>query len=386
MMNFNKIKKIAITTILVGSLFMQGCTGSAGDNAPTDQSNSNIDNGKINIEIDQANHVFVITSKELGADFRQEGKILTYSYPETANVYKIFPYDNYQDTFIYNPIKEWKVSSFQATILMLGHKAYKNNKEGKDSLSRAERISVLNSLTRVNVADFKEMDKIKAGYSDAVFADYVVKYTFPATKKDLYEITHFDLKLNYDTVLDDVKDRPLDYYVIRRSINGITVGLPKCVDLWYEKYDSESKIGKQICSEAGKMFYDGTNIYEVHNNANAKENDLEIYLKDQPVMSPEKALNMVATNIYDSLSYSSEIGGKTSVYAVELVYLTVMTSDFGDVDYYNDPIVYWDNDKAYIYPFWVIYKHDNYMSVGEDIAEHKPMLVNAITGEVIICD
>ena len=387
MMNFNKIKKIAITTILVGSLFMQGCTGSAGDNAPTDQSNSNIDNGKINIEIDQASHVFVITSKALGADFRQEGKILTYSYPETANVYRITPFDNYQSSALYNPIKEWKSASFQVWTLTEGQNVYKNNVEGKDSLCRTERIGLINSLMRIEAKEFKQMNVIKSGYSDAVFADYIVKYTFPATKKDLYEVTHFDLKNNYDVVLDDVKDRPLDYYVIRRAIDGITVGLPdNAIDSYYQKYDTKTKILKYIYSEAGKFFYDGESVYEVHNNSDAKPDDLEIFLKDQPVLSLEKALNKVAPNIYNSLSYSARTGGDTHFYAVELVYLTIGTSDCSNGDYENASMYTIDYDNACIYPFWVIYMLDNIVVASHDVAQIQPILVNAITGEVIVCD
>ena len=387
MMNFNKIKKIAITTILVGLLFMQGCTGSAGDNASTDQSNSNIDNGKINIEIDQTNHVFVITSNELGEDFRQEGKILTYSYPETANVYRITPFDNYQSSALYNPIKEWKSASFQVLTLTEGQNVYKNNVEGKDSLCRTERIGLINSLMRIEAKEFKQMNVIKSGYSDAVFADYIVKYTFPATKKDLYEVTHFDLKLNYDVVLDDVKDRPLDYYVIRRAIDGITVGLPdNAIESYYQKYDTKTKILKYIYSEAGKFFYDGESVYEVHNNSDAKPDDLEIFLKDQPVLSLEKALNKVAPNIYNSLSYSARTGGDTHFYAVELVYLTIGTSDCSNGDYENASMYTIDYDNACIYPFWVIYMLDNIVVASHDVAQIQPILVNAITGEVIICD
>lgn len=387
MMNFNKIKKIVITTILVGSLFMQGCTGSAGDNAPTDQSNSNIDNGKINIEIDQANHVFVITSKALGADFRQEGKILTYSYPETANVYRIRPFDNNQSSALYNPIKEWKSASFQVWALTEGQNVYKNNVEGKDSLCRTERIGLINSLMRIDAKEFKQMNVIKSGYSDAVFADYIVKYTFPATKKDLYEVTHFDLKLNYNVVLEDVKDRPLDFFIIRRSIDGITVGLPSnAIEPFYEKYDAKSKIMKYIYSEEGKIFYDGESVYEVHNNSDAKPDDLEIYLKDQPILSLEKALNQSAQSIYNSLSYSARTGGDTHFYAVEMVYLAVGTSDFSNVDYENASMYSIDYDNACIYPFWVIYMLDNIVVASHDVAQIKPILVNAVTGEVVFCD
>ena len=124
---------------------------------------------------------------------------------------------------------------------------YKNNVEGNDSLCRTERIGLINSLMRIDAKEFKQMNVIKSGYSDAVFADYIVKYTFPATKKDLYEVTHFDLKLNYNVVLEDVKDRPLDFFIIRRSIDGITVGLPSnAIEPFYEKYDAKSKIMKYI--------------------------------------------------------------------------------------------------------------------------------------------
>lgn len=136
MMNFNRVKMMIITSILTGSLLLQGCTGS--NSNPTDQINTTIDNGKINIEIDQTNHVFVITSDELGKGFRHEGRILTYSYPETANVYKVYPWDESQSSFS-NPIKDWEVALFQVSTLMDGQKVYKNNMEGNDNLSRVER-------------------------------------------------------------------------------------------------------------------------------------------------------------------------------------------------------------------------------------------------------
>ncbi|MEE3416625.1 MAG: hypothetical protein VZR53_14795 [Prevotella sp.] len=379
MMNFNRVKMMIITSILTGSLLLQGCTGS--NSNPTDQINTTIDNGKINIEIDQTNHVFVITSDELGKGFRHEGRILTYSYPETANVYKVYPWDESQSSFS-NPIKDWEVALFQVSTLMDGQKVYNNNMEGNDNLSRVERIGLINTLTRIDSVDFKQMNTIQSGYSDAVFGDYVLKYTFPATKKDLYEIRHFDLKLNYDIVLDDVKDRPIDYYVIRRSIDGIMVGLPDSVDLWYEKYDEKTKSLRFISGEEGKTFYDGKSIYEVHNNANATLNNIELYQKDQPVLSLEKAINKVSLTIYQSLSG----GGDTYFYAAELVYLTVGITDCSDIDYYNANAFVKDADNAYIYPFWVIYVLDNLVIGSEDVAQRKPILVNAVTGEVIVCD
>ena len=382
-----RLTAAAVMLTMIGVMLLSGCKGRSDYSNSTDQINTTIDNGKINIEIDQTNHVFVITSNELGEDFRQEGKILTYSYPETANVYRITPFDNYQSSALYNPIKEWKSASFQVWALTEGQNVYKNNVEGEDSLCRTERIGLINSLMRIDTKDFKQMNVIKSGYSDAVFGDYVVKYTFPATKKDLYEVTHFDLKLNYDVVLEDVKDRPLDFFIIRRSIDGITVGLPSnAIEPFYEKYDAKSKIMKYIYSEEGKIFYDGESVYEVHNNSDAKPDDLEIYLKDQPILSLEKALNQSAQSIYNSLSYSARTGGDTHFYAVELVYLTIGTSDCSNGDYENASMYTIDYDNACIYPFWVIYMLDNIVVASHDVAQIQPILVNAITGEVIICD
>ena len=124
----------------------------------------------------------------------------------------------------------------------------------------------------------------------------------------------------------------------------------------------------------------------MHNNSDAKPDDLEIFLKDQPVLSLEKALNKVAPNIYNSLSYSARTGGDTHFYAVELVYLTIGTSDCSNGDYENASMYTIDYDNACIYPFWVIYMLDNIVVASHDVAQIQPILVNAITGEVIICD
>ena len=386
MKKVNRKTNATIAAILVGAVIVSGCKGSNDNNNSTVQSNSTFDCDKISVEIDETNHVFTIKCDSINKDFRQEGKLLTYNVPATANVYKIYPFDDYQLSPLYNPIREWKTVSFQVFTLMAGQKPEKNNIEGKDSLSRAERISAINTLTRIDAADFKQMDVIKSGYSDVVFCDYAIRYTFPATKKDLYLITHFDLKLNYNIVLDEVKDRPLDYYIIRRSIDGITVGLPESAVLYYEKYDRKTRIGTYIYSEDKKTFYDGESIYEVRNNANASPDDIELYLKDQSVLPFEKAINKVLPAIYQMLSYSAKTGGESYFYAAELVYLTVGTTDYSDVDYDNTSIIYKDTSNAYIYPFWAFYVLDNQVLAGEDVAQCEPILVNAITGEVIICD
>jgi len=43
-------------------------------------------------------------------------------------------------------------------------------------------------------------------------------------------------------------------------------------------------------------------------------------------------------------------------------------------------------DNSYIYPFWVFYISEDQYVLGEDQAVTKPILVNAITGEVIMCN
>ena len=45
-----------------------------------------------------------------------------------------------------------------------------------------------------------------------------------------------------------------------------------------------------------------------------------------------------------------------------------------------------DGDNSYIYPFWVFYISEDQYVLGEDQAVTKPILVNAITGEVIVCN
>lgn len=384
---FKKRMRLTAATVMltmIGSMLLNGCSGEISNSSSVEQSSAPSTNSELNIEIDQENHSYVIKSEKLNTEMK--GVILTYSCPDTANVYKVDFRDDPQTSFIYNQIKDWKVALFQCSTLMTGLTQVKNNVEGKDNLNRKERKSVINSLTRIETSDFKQMELIKAGYPDAEYDDYVLRFTFPATKKDLYEITHFDLKLNYSVVLDDVKERPLYYYAVRRSIDGIPVGIPTIVDFFCRKYNDKTKILTFAENDGWKHYYDGESVYEILYNGNFTAKNIEVEQKDKPVLSFEKAFNKAVPEISKRISDSANTGGDICFYAAELVYLVSGTSDFSNADYYNDPVVTIDGDNSYIYPFWVFYISEDQYVLGEDQAVTKPLLVNAITGEVIMCN
>ena len=180
---FQKRKRLSAVSIMltmIGSMLLNGCSGEINNSSSVEQSSAPSANSGMYIEIDQENHSFVIKSDKLKTE--TTGVILTYSCPDTANVYKVDYRDDPQTSFIYNQIKDWKVALFQCSTLMTGSTQTKNNVEGKDSLNRKERKSVINSLTRIDTSDFKQMELIKAGYPDAEYDDYVLRFTFPATK------------------------------------------------------------------------------------------------------------------------------------------------------------------------------------------------------------
>lgn len=361
----NNSTKPKLETISLGE---EGCSNTFSENTENDSHAY----GKLNIEINNNDHFFIFNSTFNDTDLYITGKILTYDYPKTVNVYKISSLDDFQSPFA-NPIKKWKSVSFQTTSLLMGKPKYKNNMKAYDQLSRLERVGVIQSMTRMSTTDLREMETIQAGYPKVIFTDYVLKSTFPAVNSNLYEITAYDIKLNCEVVIDTIKDRPVDYYVIRRSVDGITVGLPSCIDLHYEKYNEISKTGTEVINEDMKMFFDGVNIYEVHNNTKIIKSNMDIYMKDKKVLSFEQACDKASSYISQLLSDSMIEGRETYIYAAELVYLTVLETDNNTYE-------------AYLYPFWIIYIQSNYMSVGEDIADHQPLLVNAVTGEVVVCN
>lgn len=378
--------KVPIIATVICAVLLQGCSS---NNINTTSSNSSIetvDYGQLDVDIDQSNHSFSIKCESVNKDLCLQGKLLTFDHPKTVDVYKIIPFDEEPELF-YNPIKEYKRVWFQALTILMGQAViYSDGTVGTDRLSRDERNSVIKSMERVDSSDIKQMEIIKAALPNATFSDYALRYTYPAIKSDLYQISTFDKKLKRETLADTIKDRSFDYYVIRRSINGIVVGMPYNIDTRYVNYNKVKKEETSIYSEDWKMFYDGVNIYEVHTNDKATEKDIEIYLKDQPVLTFEQAMSKASPTITQMLTDSAKGIKDTHIYAAELVYLTVQVSDMRNVDYYNDynrvPASY----DAYLYPFWAIYILSNQTAAGEDIADHRPLLVNAVTGEVLICN
>lgn len=382
MNHYDKAKKTIsiIFLMVVGAVLLQSCSVKNVDNSATTQP-AEVEFEKLKVEIDKDNHLFILKSEELNQEFK--GKILTYDYPNTANVYKIVPYSG-ESVLFYNPIKDWQRVWFQALPILNGQTNIAlDGTVGNDRLSRLERKSVIDSLTRVDAADFKYFEIIKTAYPNVVFGNYVLRYTYPVTSSDLYDIRTFDSVRKKEVNADVIKERSFDYYVIRRSIDGITVGTAENLDLHYVKYDAGTKEETFVSSEAWKMFYDGTDVYEVHNNDKAAVNDIKIYKNDLPVLPIEQALKKATPTIYRLLSDS---GKETRIYAIELVYLTVQVSDMSNVDYYNDEYIPRNTDEAYLYPYWVVYIHSNYITVGVDEADHRPLLINAITGEVIVCN
>ena len=331
---------------------------------------------QLRIETDQDNHSFAIKYIKAGKDYQLDGRMLTYEYPETANVYRIIP--SYEDKNVqFTPVEGWTDCWFQAycsLTCIIGH----NSETGTDEvLSRAERNSVNDSMVRLDNADYKQMAKIRSAFPEAVFGDYTLRFTYPPTNTDLYEINYINPYNRRDNILDTIKGRPFDYYVTRRVIDGITVGLPANADASYLRYDNENNQTTTIENEEWIEFYDGKDIYEVH-CYRANEKDTEVYLKSKPVISVEQAFDKAKPIIIDRLSENKE----THIYAAELVYLVVTVYDMSN-EIFSDEKTTSDTYETYLYPFWVFYMHSNYKAMGFDSADRDPVIVNAITGESI---
>ena len=369
-LTIKRIMSLIVIATLIGSMLLQGCSGSIKESSSSSKALMTVDYNYFSMEFDYTNHTFVIRSNDGDKDKSWEGKLLTYDYPKTANVYKAEPWENSNVPF-HNPIKDWHLILFQSDVLLMGGSVI-NNATSDEQLSRAERIGVINSLTRINTSDLEMINTIKSGYPNVTFSDYILKCTYPPVNSDIYELTEFDVMRNVDTVLDHVKDRQISYFVIRRSIDGIPIGVPGFIASDYEVYDKNDNYVRKIASEEHKMLYDGQNIYEVHNNARATEKTIQVHLKDRNLLTLEEAVGKVATTISELLSDSVRSGKETNIYAIELVYLS-------DVQFDKN-----HKYEGYLYPFWVIYVHSNYMSAGYDIADSYSLLVNAVTGEVYV--
>lgn len=394
MKHFDKAKRTIVIMVVLCALIAQGCFDNnsanqslagiplSGGNTVTTESSaensaiSGTDYEQLRIETDQDNHSFAIKYIKAGKEYQLDGKLLTYGYPETANVYRIIP--SYEDRNVqFNPVEGWTDCLFQAyssLTCIIGH----NSETGTEEvLSKAERNSVNDSMVRLDNADYKQMAKIRSAFPEAVFGDYTLRFTYPPTNTDLYEIDYDNPSNRRDYILDTIKGRPFDYYVTRRVIDGIIVGLPANADFFCLRYDKAMKQTTTIESEEWIEFYDGKDIYEVH-CYRANEKDTEVYLKSKPVMSVEQAFDKAKPIIIERLSENKE----THIYAAELVYLVVTVYDMSN-EIFSDEKTTSDTYETYLYPFWVFYMHSNYKAMGSDSADRDPVIVNAITGEAI---
>ena len=394
MKHFDKAKRTIVIMVVLCALIAQGCSDnnsanqslaglplSGGNTETTESSDDNsaisgTEYEQLRIETDQDNHSFAIKYIKAGKEYQLDGKLLTYGYPETANVYRIIP--SYEDVSVhYNPVEGWTDCLFQAyssLTCLIGH----NSETGTEEvLSKAERNSVNDSMVRLDNADYKQMAKIRSAFPEAVFGDYTLRFTYPPTNTDLYEIDYDNPSNRRDYILDTIKGRPFDYYVTRRVIDGIIVGLPANADFFCLRYDKAMKQTTTIESEEWIEFYDGRDIYEVH-CYRANEKDTEVYLKSKPVMSVEQAFDKAKPIIIERLSENKE----THIYAAELVYLVVTVYDMSN-EIFSDEKTTSDTYETYLYPFWVFYMHSNYKAMGSDSADRDPVIVNAITGEAI---
>ena len=394
MKHFDKAKRTIVIMVVLCALIAQGCSDnnsanqslagiplSGGNTETTESSDDNsaisgTEYEQLRIETDQDNHSFAIKYIKAGKEYQLDGKLLTYGYPETANVYRIIP--SYEDVSVhYNPVEGWTDCLFQAyssLTCLIGH----NSETGTEEvLSKAERNSVNDSMVRLDNADYKQMAKIRSAFPEAVFGDYTLRFTYPPTNTDLYEIDYDNPYNRRDYILDTIKGRPFDYYVTRRVIDGIIVGLPANAGLFCLRYDKAMKQTTTIESEDWIEFYDGKDIYEVH-CYRANEKDTEVYLKSKPVMSVEQAFDKAKPIIIERLSENKE----THIYAAELVYLVVTVYDMSN-EIFSDEKTTSDTYETYLYPFWVFYMHSNYKAMGSDSADRDPVIVNAITGEAI---
>jgi hypothetical protein len=394
MKHFDKAKRTVVIMVALCALIAQGCSDnnsanqslagiplSGGNTETTESSDDNsaisgADYEQLRIETDQDNHSFAIKYIKAGKEYQLDGKLLTYGYPETANVYRIIP--SYEDKNVhYNPVEGWTDCLFQAyssLTCLIGH----NSETGTEEvLSKAERNSVNDSMVRLDNADYKQMAKIRSAFPEAVFGDYTLRFTYPPTNTDLYEIDYDNPYNRRDYILDTIKGRPFDYYVTRRVIDGIIVGLPANADFFCLRYDKAMKQTTTIESEEWIEFYDGKDIYEVHCYT-ANKKDTEVYLKSKPVMSVEQAFDKAKPIIIERLSENKE----THIYAAELVYLVVTVYDMSN-EIFSDEKTTSDTYETYLYPFWVFYMHSNYKAMGSDSADRDPVIVNAITGEAI---
>ena len=331
---------------------------------------------QLRIETDKDNHLFVIKYTKAGKEHQLDGKLLTYDYPDTANVYRIIP--SYEDkSILYNPVEGWTDCWFQAYSSLTCIIGHNSDTDTDEVLSRTERNSVNDSMVRLDNADYKQMAKIRSAFPEAFFGDYTLRFTYPPTNTDLYGINYINPQNRRDNILDTIKGRSFDYYITRRVIDGLTIGVPANEDLFYLRYNSELKQTTTIENDYYIQFYDGKDIYEVHCCLD-NQKDTEVYMKDKPVLSIEQAFEKAKPMIINRLSEGKE----SHIFAAEMAYLAVTVYDMSN-EPYSDRNVTSSTYDTYLYPFWIFYMHSNHKVLGLDSADRVLVIVNAVTGEAI---
>lgn len=394
MINLDRVKKAVVIIVVAGTLAAQGCSdknsaehslkGIPLFDGTTETTESSVENPLISsgdfeqmrIETDQDKHILVIKYNKAGKEYQLDGKLLTYNCPETANVYRIIP-SNEANDITFNPVEGWTDCVIQVDSVLTCLVGHNSETGSEEVLSAADRNSVNDSMTMLNNADYKQMEKIRSAFPDAVFGDYTLRYTYPATNTDLYEINYINTIKREDNILDTIKKRPFDYYVTRRVIDEISIGVPANVDIFYLRYNSELKQTTTIENDYYTQFYDGKDIYEVHCCLD-NQKDAEVYMKDKPVLSIEQAFEKAKPMIINRLSEGKE----SHIFAAEMAYLAVTVYDMSN-EPYSDSNVTSSTYDTYLYPFWIFYMHSNYKVLGLDSADRVQVIVNAVTGETI---
>ena len=379
MRNLDRVKKAVVIIVVAGTLAAQGCSDkNSADHSlkgiplfggTTETTESSVENPLISsgdfeqmrIETDQDKHILVIKYNKAGKEYQLDG---------------IIP-SNEANDITFNPVEGWTDCVMQVDSVLTCLVGHNSETGSEEVLSAADRNSVNDSMTMLNNADYKQMEKIRSAFPDAVFGDYTLRYTYPATNTDLYEINYINTIKREDNILDTIKKRPFDYYVTRRVIDEISIGVPANVDIFYLRYNSELKQTTTIENDYYTQFYDGKDIYEVHCCLD-NQKDAEVYMKDKPVLSIEQAFEKAKPMIINRLSEGKE----SHIFAAEMAYLAVTVYDMSN-EPYSDSNVTSSTYDTYLYPFWIFYMHSNYKVLGLDSADRVQVIVNAVTGETI---
>lgn len=387
--------------VLASTITMQGCSTtsetsstqelatidllSESTNESTAESTSETsaleDEHHLDIEVNEEEHTFVIHADNDVLDEDLCGSILTYSNPTTAPVYKIN--HDMNDHWLYNPFSEWQYANFAGGMLLLGDGSY--NEDGTEfiQLSIEEVNSVIDSLTRVDADDFEQMDIIESAFPDANFSDYVLRSTFPPISSDLYLVSSFDEELGEEVIIDTVRDREINLYIVRQNLSGIPLGLP--IDIYwggFNYYDADDECIYASCSYAFNMYYDGTDVYEIHTD----ESELEIFAEDLSVLTLDEAFELANSAIYDRLfSWKMYENFNTRIYEAELIYLPLNMVEISNEEYESDmrySLI--DDDNWYLYPCWAFYIHYSYTNPEADGSNRGVIIINAVNDDVYL--